>query len=162
MSFFSELHTASTTITGDHPSILIRHFGIPAILESSAPIDYQVQDRTPFEGPEQESDGDNELFGESFSIGPGDFDTGDNPPEEDDDDLVSGYVDGGNEAGDFQEPSVEENEDPVCVCGVHRSEHKLCGCGEGFQTPREWEREKQFIQALDEDDYDRIYHSSGY
>ncbi len=24
----------------------------------------------------------------------------------------------------------EEEEDPICVCGVYRSEHALCGCGE--------------------------------
>lgn len=25
---------------------------------------------------------------------------------------------------------VEADDDPQCVCGVYRSEHALCGCGE--------------------------------
>lgn len=29
----------------------------------------------------------------------------------------------------------DDHEDPACVCGVHRSEHLLCGCGE-------WERRR--------------------
>lgn len=51
-----------------------------------------------------------------------------------------------------------EDDDPVCVCGVHRSEHKLCGCGEGFQRKLEWEKERRFIQSLSDEEYDRIYH----
>jgi len=27
---------------------------------------------------------------------------------------------------------IEGDDDPQCVCGVHRSEHALCGCPEGF------------------------------
>lgn len=29
----------------------------------------------------------------------------------------------------------DEDDDPQCVCGVYRSEHALCGCGE-------WERRR--------------------
>lgn len=29
--------------------------------------------------------------------------------------------------------AVGEEDDPVCVCGVHRSEHALCGCPDGFE-----------------------------
>lgn len=36
--------------------------------------------------------------------------------------------------GALQEETTEDD-DPQCVCGVHRSEHALCGCGE-------WERRK--------------------
>lgn len=32
-------------------------------------------------------------------------------------------------------PAQAEDDDPVCVCGVYRSEHALCGCGE-------WERRR--------------------
>ena len=28
--------------------------------------------------------------------------------------------------------ATAEGEDPVCTCGVHRSEHALCGCPDGF------------------------------
>lgn len=29
--------------------------------------------------------------------------------------------------------AVGEDDDPQCVCGVHRSEHALCGCPDGFE-----------------------------
>jgi len=31
-----------------------------------------------------------------------------------------------------------EDNDPYCVCGVARSEHRMMGCPEGFQTPAQW------------------------
>lgn len=51
----------------------------------------------------------------------------------------------------------EPDDDPVCVCGVSWSEHALCGCPEGFQTPDAWEREKAFIGSLDDWQYEQIY-----
>lgn len=32
-------------------------------------------------------------------------------------------------------PPAVEDDDPVCVCGTHKSEHTLCGCGD-FERPR--------------------------
>ncbi|MDQ3693180.1 MAG: hypothetical protein M3464_06095 [Chloroflexota bacterium] len=29
-----------------------------------------------------------------------------------------------------------DDDDPICVCGVHRSEHILCGCPDGFERRR--------------------------
>ena len=55
-----------------------------------------------------------------------------------------------------------EDDDPQCVCGVYRSEHALLGCPEGFQTAREWNRERDFIQSLDDDEYEAIYHPGDY
>lgn len=56
------------------------------------------------------------------------------------------------------EEDRHEDDDPVCVCGVSRSEHRLCGCGEGFQRVLEWETEKRFIHSLSDDEYERVYH----
>ena len=53
------------------------------------------------------------------------------------------------------EPYIDD--DPQCVCGVYRSEHSMMGCSEGFQTPEQWEREREFIRSLDDDEYERIY-----
>ena len=50
-------------------------------------------------------------------------------------------------------PEPEENDDPKCVCGVYRSEHALCGCPEGFQSPESWEKERQAIRQQVWDDY---------
>lgn len=30
--------------------------------------------------------------------------------------------------------SMSEDDDPRCTCGVHRSEHALCGCPDGFRV----------------------------
>lgn len=54
--------------------------------------------------------------------------------------------------------SQDYDDDPRCVCGVYRSEHSLCGCPEGFQTPKQWESEKEFISTLDDDQFEQIYH----
>lgn len=51
----------------------------------------------------------------------------------------------------------EYDDDPLCVCGVSRSEHFMCGCSEGFQTADSWETEKSFIATLDDDMFERIY-----
>jgi len=55
------------------------------------------------------------------------------------------------------EPYVDD--DPVCVCGTHRSEHALCGCPEGFQTPEDWRRERDAIyrRSALEDENGRFY-----
>jgi hypothetical protein len=43
-------------------------------------------------------------------------------------------------------------DDPVCVCGVHRSEHALCGCSDGFQTAADWAAEQvRFAQEWEEE-----------
>ncbi len=50
----------------------------------------------------------------------------------------------------------EVDDDPVCVCGVYLSEHALCGCPEGFQTPDQWREERERIYAsvsYDEEGY---------
>lgn len=56
-------------------------------------------------------------------------------------------------------PTEEEynDVDPVCVCGTARSEHALCGCPEGFQSPEAWAHVKAFIESLDEWEFERIY-----
>jgi hypothetical protein len=51
---------------------------------------------------------------------------------------------------------METNDDPVCVCGVPRSEHALCGCDEGFQSPDSWTQERALIASLDDWEYERI------
>jgi len=38
------------------------------------------------------------------------------------------------------------DDDPYCVCGVALSEHGLLGCQEGFQTPEQWNRERDAIR----------------
>lgn len=58
---------------------------------------------------------------------------------------------------DSYRPAVDDD-DPVCVCGTHRSEHALCGCPEGFQLPQDWAAERAFIARLGEDEYESIYH----
>ena len=40
----------------------------------------------------------------------------------------------------------------VCICGVERSEHALCGCREGCQTPEDWEAERQHIISESHDE----------
>jgi hypothetical protein len=47
------------------------------------------------------------------------------------------------------------------VCGVWESEHRAMGCG-NFQRRVQWEVEKAFIQSLDDDQFDAIYHPDGY
>ena len=49
-----------------------------------------------------------------------------------------------------------EDDDPICVCGVYRSEHAGMGCG-NFQTAEQWAAEKEFIMSLDDDQYHGIY-----
>lgn len=51
----------------------------------------------------------------------------------------------------------ERDDDPVCVCGVARSEHAGLGCPEGFQRPQDWDVERAFIASLDDWEYERIY-----
>ena len=51
----------------------------------------------------------------------------------------------------------ESDDDPQCVCGVYRSEHRAMGCREGFQTPEQWKSERDFLVSLDDDDYEAIY-----
>lgn len=51
----------------------------------------------------------------------------------------------------------EEDDDPVCVCGTHRSEHALCGCPEGFQTAASWAKEKADIEEMDDWEFERRY-----
>ncbi len=60
--------------------------------------------------------------------------------------------------------ATDENtdDDPQCVCGVYRSEHRMLGCPEGFQTAESWDQEREFIRSLDDDTYDRIYHGDEY
>jgi hypothetical protein len=41
--------------------------------------------------------------------------------------------------------AFEEDQDPLCACGVPKSEHDLLGCPEGFQTRKQWEEERQGI-----------------
>jgi hypothetical protein len=55
----------------------------------------------------------------------------------------------------------ESDDDPQCVCGVWESEHRAMGCG-NFQRRVQWEVEKAFIQSLDDDQFDAIYHPDGY
>ena len=31
---------------------------------------------------------------------------------------------------------ADVDDDPVCWCGTHRSEHLLCGCPDGFEAAR--------------------------
>lgn len=47
--------------------------------------------------------------------------------------------------------------DPICVCGVHRSEHALCGCEDGFQSAESWKQERAFIESLDDWEYEQLY-----
>lgn len=54
----------------------------------------------------------------------------------------------------------EEDDDPQCVCGWYRSEHMMGGCRQ-FQTAEQWEREKEWLQNLSDEDYDRIYPDGG-
>lgn len=39
----------------------------------------------------------------------------------------------------------EREEDPLCICGTARSEHALCGCPDGFITPKAWARQRAII-----------------
>lgn len=50
-----------------------------------------------------------------------------------------------------------EDDDPLCVCGVARSEHALCGCPEGFQTAESWEAERRMIREMDDHTFERVY-----
>lgn len=135
MSFFSELHAASRTAVDSHP-IIHQNFGIPVILEPDQMFERWVPNNlTPAQVNEFL-----QIDDEARSRG------------------LDEYIDGGNEAGDFQEPSPEEDNDDYCVCSVHRSEHKLCGCGEGFQSPKDWARECEMIRGMSEDEYERAYH----
>lgn len=43
------------------------------------------------------------------------------------------------------EPTEGEDDDPRCVCGTYKSEHALCGCSDGFQTPESWAKEVEAI-----------------
>jgi hypothetical protein len=43
-----------------------------------------------------------------------------------------------------------EDDDPRCVCGVYLSEHSLCGCPDGFQTPKQYEASKKAQSEHDE------------
>ena len=52
---------------------------------------------------------------------------------------------------------LDDDDDPRCVCGVHRSEHSLCGCPEGFQRKGSWAVEREFIIGLDDDEYELRY-----
>lgn len=45
----------------------------------------------------------------------------------------------------------EPDDDPICVCGTHLSEHQLCGC-ERFQTPKAYEASKNAYEKLTEDE----------
>lgn len=50
------------------------------------------------------------------------------------------------------------DDDPTCICGVHRSEHQLCGCPDGFITPEAWEKEKAHMATKARwDSYDDDY-----
>ena len=58
-----------------------------------------------------------------------------------------------------REAALEDAEeiDDVCVCGVYRSEHALCGCPEGFTTAKAWEREKAGIREMDAETEEAVY-----
>lgn len=56
-------------------------------------------------------------------------------------------------------PHEEEDDDPVCVCGVYQSEHALCGCPDGFQRASTY---KGYEPDVDDDfpmsvEYDGLY-----
>jgi len=59
-------------------------------------------------------------------------------------------------SGAFKCPEcAEEDDDPQCACGVHLSEHALCGCPEGFQTRESWGKERAGIyERAMRDDYE--------
>ncbi len=52
------------------------------------------------------------------------------------------------ETCDRAQPAPDD--DPVCVCGVARSEHGHGAC-EGFQSPAAWKAERDWIEGLGED-----------
>lgn len=56
-----------------------------------------------------------------------------------------------------QDERDEQDADPVCVCGVARSEHALCGCSDGFQSAQSWQAERRFIESLDDWEFDHLY-----
>jgi hypothetical protein len=69
-----------------------------------------------------------------------------------------------NDEDDSQDPNPGEDEDdnPQCVCGVYLSEHTLCGCPEGFQTPAQWEKERESIRQRAWDSHLDDYGDYGY
>lgn len=49
------------------------------------------------------------------------------------------------------EPQSTADDDPICVCGTHLSEHALCGC-ERFQTPKDYEASKRAYSNMSDDE----------
>lgn len=49
------------------------------------------------------------------------------------------------------------DDDPKCARGVHRSEHALCGCPDGFQSPASWAAESKTIAGMSDAEFESWY-----
>lgn len=45
----------------------------------------------------------------------------------------------------------EPDNDPICVCGVYRSEHQLCGCGE-WENAAQYKTHADYLNRYSDDD----------